>query len=75
MLKKVLLQRGGGLATNMPALLLHGTRSVVLSHEHAEEMARRRPNTTLVHIEAGHVIYYDNLDEYVKVIKAFLKSI
>ena len=40
-----------------------------------EEMARRRPNTTLVHIEAGHAIYYDNLDEYVKVIQSFLKNI
>ncbi|SEM98086.1 alpha/beta fold hydrolase [Lihuaxuella thermophila] len=63
------------LATDLPALLLHGTRSVVLSCEHAEEMARRRPNTTLVHMDAGHAIYYDNLDAYVKAIRDFLTRI
>ncbi|MDN4594680.1 alpha/beta fold hydrolase [Polycladomyces subterraneus] len=63
------------LASRVPALLLHGTQSKVLSYEHAEEMARKRPNTTLVQINAGHAIYYDNPDRYVAEIQNFLKSV
>ncbi|QWU15837.1 Pimeloyl-ACP methyl ester carboxylesterase [Paenibacillus sophorae] len=63
------------LATDCPALLLHGMRSTCLSYDQAEEMASRRPNTKLVHFEAGHSIHFDALDPFIEAIQAFLKSI
>ncbi|MBY9077546.1 alpha/beta hydrolase [Paenibacillus sp. HN-1] len=63
------------LATDCPALLLHGTASPCLSSEMAEEMAARRPNTKLVHIEAGHSIHFDNPARYIEEITRFLQSL
>ncbi|GAA5344617.1 hypothetical protein PLACP1_07770 [Planifilum fimeticola] len=56
-------------------MLLYGTQSRVFSWAHAEEMARRRPNTTLVHIDAGHAIYFDNPDAFAAEIRKFLQGI
>ncbi|AKG37870.1 hydrolase [Paenibacillus durus ATCC 35681] len=63
------------LATDCPALLLHGMRSTCLSYEQAEEMAARRPNTRLVHLEAGHSIHFEARDQFLEAIQAFLKPI
>ncbi|AIQ14778.1 hydrolase [Paenibacillus durus] len=63
------------LATDCPALLLHGMRSTCLSYEQAEEMAARRPNTKLVHLEAGHSIHFEAPDQFLEVIQSFMKSI
>lgn len=60
------------LATGCPALLLHGMRSSCLSYGQAEEMARRRPNTKLVHLDAGHTIHFDAPDRYLEEIEQFL---
>ncbi|MNB71183.1 Haloacetate dehalogenase H-1 [compost metagenome] len=63
------------LATDCPALLLHGTSSSCLSFEMAEDMAARRPNTKLVHIEAGHAIHFDNPVRYLEEVTRFLQSL
>lgn len=63
------------LSSTAPALLLHGTRSAQLTTEHSEQMAGGRPNTTLVHIDAGHAIYVDNPDEYTAAISGFLAEL
>lgn len=63
------------LATDCPALLLHGITSPCLSMAQAEEMAARRPNTKLVHLNAGHTIHYDDPDGYIREIRTFLSSL
>jgi esterase len=63
------------LATSMPTLLIHGTRSQTLSTEQAEEMAARRPNTELHHLEAGHAVYIDAREQYAQVVGEFLSKL
>ncbi|MFD1776584.1 alpha/beta fold hydrolase [Paenibacillus rhizophilus] len=63
------------LSTVCPALLLHGMRSTCLSYGQAEEMARRRQNTKLVHLDAGHAIHFDAPNRYLEEIQRFLKSL
>ena len=57
------------------ALLIHGTCSRRLSTEHAEQMADRRPNTTLIHLDAGHAVYVDNPVEYTAAVREFLAQL
>ena len=61
-------------ASKMPALVIRGTNSRAVHAEVMEEMARLRPNTTIVAIEAGHVMHEDNVAATAKAIKDFLQS-
>lgn len=38
-------------------------------------MARRRLNTKLVHLDAGHAIHFDAPNRYLEEIQRFLKSL
>ncbi len=60
------------LATDMPALVVHGTDSNVLDTQHADEMAARRSATEVVHIAGGHGIYRAAPREYTGAVTAFL---
>jgi esterase len=59
-------------ASTCPALLLHGTRSRVLSAAEAGRMAAERPHTTLVTLDAGHTIHDDRPAEYAAAVAGFL---
>ncbi|MFF8387327.1 alpha/beta fold hydrolase [Streptomyces kanasensis] len=45
------------LASDCPALLIRGSRSSVLSSQHAKEMAARRPHTQLIERPTGHTVH------------------
>ncbi|KUF15771.1 alpha/beta fold hydrolase [Streptomyces silvensis] len=45
------------LSSVCPALLIHGTRSGVLSGRHAEDMVARRPRTQLGELPTGHTVH------------------
>lgn len=51
------------LAGDCPALLVRGSRSTVLSTEHAEDMTARRCHTRLVELPAGHIVHETVPDE------------
>lgn len=38
-------------------------------------MADRRPNTTLLHLDAGHAVYVDNPVEYTAAVREFLAQL
>ncbi|TKK90453.1 alpha/beta hydrolase [Herbidospora galbida] len=44
------------LAGTCPALVVHGTKSTVLSHDLAAEMTARRPDTRLARLDTGHAV-------------------
>jgi len=63
------------LATACPALLLRGTESRVTSAEHLEQMAARRPDTTLVPLDGGHILHYDTPLGFTAAVRDFLDSL
>lgn len=62
------------LASDCPALLLRGSRSTVLSAEHAKDMVARRPHTRLVELPAGHTVHETVPVEFAAVVSGFLGS-
>ncbi|MEV4329603.1 alpha/beta hydrolase [Streptomyces sp. NPDC049597] len=60
------------LAADCPALLVHGARSDVLSAAHAEEMAARRPGTTLARLPAGHTVHETDPAGFAAAVREFL---
>jgi pimeloyl-ACP methyl ester carboxylesterase len=63
------------LATDCPALLIRGRESRVTSAEHMEQMARRRPNTTLVSLNGGHVLHVETPIEFISTVRTFLENL
>lgn len=63
------------LAGDCPALLIHGTRSDVLSAEHAKAMADRRPHTRLVELPAGHTVHETVPAAYAAAVRDFLADL
>ena len=63
------------LASHCPALIVRGKDSRVTTQEHLEEMAKRRPNTQLETLEAGHVVHFDNPKEFMRAVKDFLRPL
>ncbi|MGW3359266.1 alpha/beta fold hydrolase [Streptomyces bungoensis] len=63
------------LAGDCPALLLRGSRSAVLSEEHAKDMAARRPDTRLMELPAGHTVHDTVPVEFVAAVSEFLGSL
>lgn len=63
------------LATTCPTLLIRGAGSVVTNQEHMEEMHARRPNTTLVTLQGGHLVHVDNPQDFQKEVSLFLEAI
>lgn len=80
MFKSQQLQRGDWwhdwLASQCPALLLHGHKSWVMTTEHARAMAARRPNTRLVEFpHCGHTIHDEDPIGFYKAVEKFLNSL
>ncbi|MCQ4042118.1 alpha/beta hydrolase [Streptomyces rubrisoli] len=63
------------LATDCPALLVHGTSSDTLDAEHAKEMAARRPNTRLVRLPTGHTVHQSDPTGFALAVGEFLNSL
>jgi pimeloyl-ACP methyl ester carboxylesterase len=63
------------LASECPALLVRGSRSTVLSAEHAREMTARRPRTRLVELRAGHTVHETVPEEFTAAVSEFLGSL
>ena len=63
-------------ATSCPALLMRGGKSTILTRDHAEEMAARRPGTRLLEFpEAGHNINEADPAGYARAVRDFLHSL
>ena len=63
------------LATTCPALLIRGRESRVTSAEQLEQMALRRPNTTLVTLNGGHILHDDDPTAFHIAVRGFLDSL
>lgn len=63
------------LATDCPALLIHGTRSDTLTEEQAKAMAARRPNTRLVELATGHTVHETDPTGFATTVRAFLDTL
>lgn len=63
------------LAGDCPALLVRGSRSSVLSAEHARSMAARRPRTRLVELPAGHTVHATVPMEFAVAVVEFLDTL
>lgn len=63
------------LAHTCPALVVRGARSVPVSGEVLEQMARRRPNTRLVTLDAGHSVHIDAPQAFVDAVSRFLAEL
>jgi pimeloyl-ACP methyl ester carboxylesterase len=63
------------LASTCHALLVHGRQSPVTKLDQLEQMATRRPNTTLKTIDGGHVVHVDNPSGFNAVVQDFLQTI
>ena len=62
------------LATTCPALVIRGSDSKVTDADQMEEMAARRPNTSLRTLGGGHVVHVDNPVGFTEAVKTFLVS-
>ncbi|HSZ16116.1 MAG TPA: alpha/beta hydrolase [Terracidiphilus sp.] len=63
------------LATTGPALLVRGRQSRVTNPDEMEQMARRRPNTTLVTLDGGHVLHIEDPFAFNATVRGFLDSL
>ncbi|KUL68529.1 MULTISPECIES: alpha/beta fold hydrolase [unclassified Streptomyces] len=63
------------LATDCPALLVHGTRSDTLTEAHAKDLVARRPRTRLAQLPTGHTVHETDPEGYAAVVAAFLDSL
>jgi esterase len=63
------------LATICPALLIRGTQSRVTTPELLEQMTLRRPNTTLLNLEGGHILHMDQPALFNAAVRQFLDSL
>ncbi|MET7289601.1 alpha/beta hydrolase [Streptomyces sp. NPDC005573] len=63
------------ISSDCPALLVRGSRSTVLSAEHANDMATRRPRTQLRELPAGHTVHETVPDEFAAAVSEFLGSL
>ncbi|HKF78142.1 MAG TPA: alpha/beta hydrolase [Candidatus Dormibacteraeota bacterium] len=62
-------------SSSCPALLVHGTRSHVLSQEGAREMAAERPHTRLFELDAGHSVHDDRPADFAAAVGGFLAEV
>jgi len=63
------------LASTCPALLIRGENSRVTTHEHVEEMAKRRPDTRLRVLPGGQVVHFDNPNAFNGALSEFLAQL
>jgi pimeloyl-ACP methyl ester carboxylesterase len=60
------------LSHTCPALVIRGEHSTPVDGKVLAEMARRRPGTDLVTIDAGHSVHIDRPDAFVAAVRGFL---
>ncbi|MGW2893122.1 alpha/beta fold hydrolase [Streptomyces sp. NPDC001212] len=63
------------LASDCPALLIRGSRSLVLSAGHAKDMVARRPRTHLTELPAGHTVHETDPAGFATAVRGFLSSL
>ena len=63
------------LATTCPAILVRGRQSRVTNPDEIEQMAQRRPNTTLATLDGGHVLHFEDPFAFNATIRGFLDSL
>ncbi|MEV5936822.1 alpha/beta hydrolase [Streptomyces sp. NPDC052079] len=63
------------LASDCPALLIHGTRSRTLTEAHAKEMAARRPHTRLAKLATGHTVHETDPTAFATTVRTFLDTL
>lgn len=63
------------LATQCPALVVRGRDSRVTTQEEIEAMVSRRPNTTLLVLDGGHVVHQDSPDSFAEGLRRFLLTL
>lgn len=61
------------LTSTCPALVIRGHNSRVTTQEQLKEMARRRPNTSFVELEGGHVVHQDSPEGFAAELRSFLQ--
>jgi pimeloyl-ACP methyl ester carboxylesterase len=63
------------LATACPALAIRGTDSRAVEGSVMEAMARRRPNSRIAVLDAGHVAHEENPDAFLAAVEPFLAGL
>ncbi|MEV0263820.1 alpha/beta hydrolase [Streptomyces sp. NPDC050617] len=63
-------------SVDCPTLLIRGTESEVLTHDHAREMiARRAGRAQLAELPAGHVVHRDAPEQFAAAVRSFLSQL
>lgn len=63
------------LASDCPALLIHGLRSQALSREQADAMVARRPGTSYAALDTEHFVPFQDPEGFAKAVRAFLDTL
>ncbi|SDL10498.1 alpha/beta fold hydrolase [Streptomyces indicus] len=63
------------LGSSVPALLVNGRKSQALPGETAEEMAARRPHTTLVRLDTDHFVQAQDPEGFHRAVREFLAGL
>ncbi|HEY5372602.1 MAG TPA: alpha/beta hydrolase [Polyangiaceae bacterium] len=63
------------LGTSCPALVVRGTQSRAVDGALLETMAKRRPNTELLTLQAGHVTHHDDAAGFNAAVRKFLQEV
>lgn len=59
---------------NCPTLLIYAMRAKVVTPENAAEVGRLLPNGEVVGVQAGHMIPWDNLEDFLAVTERFIAA-
>lgn len=63
------------LASDCPALLIHGLRSQALSKEQADAMVSRRPGTSYAALDTEHFVPFQDPEGFAKAVGTFLATL
>ncbi len=63
------------LASDCPALLIHGLRSEALSLEQADAMVSRRPGTSYTALDTEHFVPFQDPEGFTKAVHTFLSTL
>ncbi len=63
------------LVSKCPALVAHGRDSRVTTQEEIEAMVSRRPNTTHIDLDGGHVVHQDSPAPFAQSLRGFLLTL
>lgn len=63
------------MATQCPVLLIQGSQSRAVDGTVLQQMAVKRPNTTLATFDAGHVVHHDMPKAFAEAVRSFLAKV